>query len=118
MSNSIHPTPEQTAWLKENFRLYSNEHLAEKLKVPVNRLTGWMKLLGLRKRETVRKIGVINYKKKRINPGPEKKIKRPPADHTNLSREQHVERILKMEMQMVQPKSNPPKNQPGIKAHE
>lgn len=91
------PTPSQIAWLKENFRLYNNCHLAEKLDIPVTRLTLWLKDLNLRKRDERRRLGVVQPNKK-VNLGPEKTIKRSKADHTNVSREQHVERILKMEI--------------------
>lgn len=99
MTSNMHPTPTQTEWLKDNYRLYSNRHLAEKLSIPENRLTFWLKLLGLRKRKEGQRVAMCVYqKKKKINPGPEKTIKRLKPDHTNISREQHVERILNMNL--------------------
>lgn len=98
MKSPNRPTPEQSEWLKNNYRLYNNDHLAERLNIPVSRLTHWLRLLDLRKQKVVRKIGEVKARPKLVNPGPEKKMKHPPADHTNISREQHVERILNMEM--------------------
>jgi hypothetical protein len=92
------PTPEKAEWLKNNYRLYTNRHLADKLNIPEARLTHWLQLLGLRKRKEVRKLAYSVPKKKIKNKGPEPTVTRLKADHTNVSREQHVERILKMEL--------------------
>lgn len=88
-----HPTPEQIEWLKNNFMFFKNTELAEKMNITESRLTHWLLSLNLRKRAEKRAIGG-SVKKKIRNPGPEKTIKRLKADHTNISREQHIERIL------------------------
>lgn len=98
MKSEMHPTPDQKEWLQANYRLYTNAHLAERLNIPEPGLTLWLKLLGLRKRKGQRKYAAVVVKKKKVNPGPEKTIKRLKPDHTNVSREQHVERILNMEL--------------------
>lgn len=99
MNSNMHPTTDQSNWLKENYRLYRNPHLAEKLGIPEHRITLWLRLLGLRKRKGERKNDFYVYQtKKKVKPGPEKTIKRLKPDHTNISREQHIERILNMEL--------------------
>jgi hypothetical protein len=96
MKSIMHPTPDQKEWLQANYRLYTNAHLAQKLGIPEPRLALWLKLMGLKKRNGLRKYALVGVKKKKVNPGPDKTIKRLKPDHTNVSREQHVERILNM----------------------
>lgn len=90
MKRFIDPTPDQVEWLKNNYRLYSNFHLAEKMGVTEHRVQHWLRLYHLRKRKLVPRA----QSNKRVNKGIESTIKHPPGDHTNISREQHVERIL------------------------
>lgn len=97
MSTNTHPTPTQIEWLKTNYLFFKNSELADKLGVNENRVTHWLLSLGLRKRKEKRTLGAV-VKKRIKNPGPEPTIKRLKADHTNVSREQHIERILKMEL--------------------
>jgi uncharacterized protein YjcR len=94
--NNTHPTPSQAEWLKNNFMFFKNAELAEKLGVTENKVTNWLLSLGLRKRKAKRKLGAIV--KKKVNLGPEPTITRLKADHQNMSREQHIERILKIEL--------------------
>jgi hypothetical protein len=97
MKKNMHPTPDQKQWLKDNYKLYTNANLADKLGIPEHRLTLWLRLMGLKKRRSDRKFIVKPvYKKRNVTPVPETTIKRPKPDHTNISREQHVERILNM----------------------
>jgi hypothetical protein len=48
-------TPEQQAWLKEFYRMYSRYHLGKKLGIDQKVLTVWMKELGLRKKQDARR---------------------------------------------------------------
>jgi hypothetical protein len=45
-----HPTPYETVFLKEFYRMYSRYHLAQKLEITENELDGMLRHLGLRKK--------------------------------------------------------------------
>lgn len=45
-------TPDQEAWLKSNYRLYSNYHLSVKLGVKQYTVENWLRKFDLRKRQT------------------------------------------------------------------
>lgn len=84
-------TPEQAEWLKEYHRMWSRYHLAMKLGISENTLGRWLSELGLKKKKDGRRtVPVI---KKAIKPV-EKKVQRPPAVYSNISREEHIEMIL------------------------
>lgn len=89
------PTPNQSEFLIKNFRMYSIDHLARLLNVKPWRISYWLKLLDLRKISARRKLCEKKALKKRIIPAPERKpIKRPAAEYSNTSREQHIEKWL------------------------
>lgn len=85
------PTPEQAKWIKENFKNYTNKEIADKFGILEYKVSVWFKSLGLNK---------INRGKKRIKIRQKKfetpKQNRFPAQYSNISREQHVDRILSM----------------------
>jgi hypothetical protein len=48
-------TPEQQAWLREFYRMYSRYHIGKKLGIDQKTLTVWMKELGLKKKQDARR---------------------------------------------------------------
>lgn len=91
-------TEHHKAYMDANWKFYTHEQISIHLGIPTSTVTYYCYLNGYKKlklgdeiQRAVRKIP------KRGNPGPETKlVKRWPADHTNMSREQHIDRILNM----------------------
>lgn len=77
-------TTEKADWLKENFKQYKIAEIAEKLAVKEYIVSIWLKSLGLKK----------------INRGANKpegrQIKWLSSEYSNVTREQHIDRILAM----------------------
>jgi hypothetical protein len=92
MRRKITLTPEQEQLIKNNWQKSTHEKMSKEVGVGVNWMSWYCNQKGYKKLKRV--PGPKTPVKKNINQGPEKKIKHPPADHTNISREQHVERWL------------------------
>jgi hypothetical protein len=92
-------TPEQEAFIRNNYATMEYKDIAAEIDMNINTLYWWCKEHGLRKRRIGRKRD-INKKTKQmakimaLKPAAVKTGKYWPADHTNPSREDHVERIL------------------------
>lgn len=81
------PTPETAEWLKENFKKYKNAELAARFNVPEYAISTWFKALGLKKLNRV-----SGHKKE------SRQIKWLSNEYSNQTREQHVNRILNMQL--------------------
>jgi hypothetical protein len=83
------PSPEQEAWLKEHFKLYTCVHLAGMMGIGVKMLRAWCRHLELKKRVIAEKPAkqIIRF----VQPV---KPPRPISDHTNMTREQRIESWL------------------------
>ena len=87
MIKAHRPTPQQTEWIKENFKKYQNKDIAEKFKISEAMVSVWFKYVGVSK---CRKQGYIKQQ-------PEtRQIKFLSSEYSNITREQHVDRILSM----------------------
>lgn len=81
-------TPTQQQFIRDNYKTMTHYAMAVELKIKETNVAYFCRLNNLRKTEIKR-----SYKtrvKKIIVPEPVKNIKRPPADHTNKSREDYV----------------------------
>lgn len=87
-------TPEQIAYIKENYKNTQAKVLASCLGISTSTLQQWSDELGLRsgKKTRIMDRNPLFSRTKQI--AEEKKFKRPPAMYSNPSREQHIERIL------------------------
>jgi hypothetical protein len=86
---------EQMEFIDENWQTHTHEQLAINLSVSMNVIGYYCSQNSYRKTNAMR----VAVKKKKYykNKGPESEpINRPPADHTNVSREQHIDRWLNM----------------------
>jgi hypothetical protein len=61
------PTPEQEAFLKEFYRMYSRYHLAVKLGITNKQLTELLNYLGLKKKKDAKKTMLTDEQKEFIN---------------------------------------------------
>jgi len=90
------PTPEQAAWLKKYFKMFTAIDLQKKMEISERTLRDYMNYLGLKK-----KRGPVNPKKREAAPPPppkqiirfkpQPKQQRLRADHTNMTREQRID---------------------------
>jgi hypothetical protein len=83
----------QMKYIDENWQTKTQAQLAEKVIASMNCVAYYCKENGYRKTRIMRVA--VQKKKYYKNKGPERDpINRPPADHTNISREQHIDRWL------------------------
>jgi hypothetical protein len=84
---------EQMRIIDENWQTHTQAQLAEIVIASMNSVAYYMKENGYRKTTDMRVA--VRKEKYYKNKGPEREpIVRPPADHTNISREQHIDRWL------------------------
>lgn len=91
----ILPSQEQEAWLKDNYKMYSNYHLSVKLGISQRMLSAWLKHFGLSKRMITRDPLASNKRSRSatvITLQP--KIERPPASYGNTSWKEKVDQLL------------------------
>lgn len=92
MAKTTHPTPEQSEWIKENFMKTRNSEIAKKFVITEKRVAEWLKLLGLKKEKRV----FAGRKCIKTDEIKNKPIRWLSSEYSNVTREQHVERILSM----------------------
>lgn len=87
MQKANRPTETQAEWLKENFRNFSNEQIADKFKISKAMVSVWFSHIGISK---CKKKGY--FKESAEN----RQIKWLNREYSNVTVYQHVERILSM----------------------
>lgn len=87
-------TDAQMHYIDHNWKLKTHQQMGEHLKINENTVSWYCSKNGYRKGPPP-KTEPTTKKKVYRNKGPERKpVNRPPADHTNLSWEQHVNRWI------------------------
>jgi hypothetical protein len=88
----LHPTPEQSKWLQENYLTNRNKDIADRFIITQKRVAEWLALLGLVRQKRVY-AGRKNYSKKR-KPSVNKQIIELSSEYSNKTVYQHIDRIL------------------------
>jgi hypothetical protein len=87
-------TPEQTCWIKENYKQVKIIEIADRYGVSEYRAKVWLNQLGLKKPN---RVYTRNKKEKKNQAQIEvRKRKWIPGSYSNVTREQHIDRILSM----------------------
>lgn len=95
MNKKIILTADQKQYMDRNWKQWTHEAMADHLKLNVNIVSNYCLEMGYRKKSRTR--SVAKSPKRLLNPAPEPpKIKRWPANYSNISRDQHIDRILNM----------------------
>lgn len=83
------PNEKQTKWLKKNFKKYYNSEIAERFDISESMVSVWLKHVGLTKcnKKEQYETGKKKWNKKQENIWLS-------SEYSNVSRLQHVERIL------------------------
>ena len=94
------PDKKQQKWLSENYKRYSNQQLAEKFKISYAMVSVWLKHCGLKKVQMPDRYHTIKTKRyTKRTPEPEsRQIKWLSSEYSNVTREQHIERILSIQL--------------------
>jgi hypothetical protein len=87
------PTPNQEQWLKENYKKFKNAEIAERFTIPEYLVSVWLKNLGIKKIYKGSGKKRVPYRQRQFE---NSKINRVAGEYSNVTREQHVERILSM----------------------
>jgi hypothetical protein len=85
------PTPNQEQWLKENYKKFKNVEIAEKFSIPEYLVSTWLKDLGIKKIHKGSGKKRISYRQRQFE---NRKINRIAGIYSNITREQHIDRIL------------------------
>jgi hypothetical protein len=92
MSNQL--TKKQETFIRNNYKTMSHFAISVAVDLTENQVAYFCRKNKLIKSKAERGP----YRKNIIAPAPEKKTNHLPADHTNISREQHIERWLSVQI--------------------
>jgi hypothetical protein len=88
------PTPEQIEWLKSNYKNMTVKQISKDMRISSGRITRWLKMLSLKKYRVC--TGRV-VKKKKIE-HKNQPIAHLSREYSNVTREEHVARILSIKI--------------------
>jgi hypothetical protein len=97
MAKTTHtPTKEQSKWIKENYLKVRNIDIANRYGITQKKASDWLSFLGLRKEKRVYagRKDYGKYKRQFKN----QPIKFLSSEYSNVTRDQHVDRILAIKL--------------------